>query len=172
MEITHGHLDIGVTEEFLNCRKRDTLLDEMSGEGMTEEVGVSFFDRLTSLKSEEFSEPLWSQRQAAIGAFQDGETFWMATLGPFIIEVIKERLSDGRRDGENAMFVPFTPDADLIVDEIDVLGFERQHLAGAEATEDHEIEDGEVAVFAESGHKFSDLGEGERHDDYRRHLDP
>ena len=147
MSINLGGGDISVAEEFLDDAEIGSILKEVGGEGVTQQVGIHVlldpgqlgagFDDLTNPIGTECSSP---HRKEDLGG---GVGFDM--IGTLVGEVAFQRDAGPSSDRNDARLVPFTGDANEAVVKIESLQTHGTNFGQAQPGRIEELQDGEVA---------------------------
>lgn len=171
MRVGHGCLDIGMAHQFLDDRDGNTLGHQLCAESMAQEMRVNPFDGPATI-SEKSSQCLGIHGLTSSFALEEDEARIMGTFfGAFVIEINLERSLHEWRDGEYSFTPSLSADADGAVDEIDVVQFDAQDLEGSEAAEDHEEDDGAIAIPFYTAEEYLNLPAGQRSNNINRDLD-
>ena len=100
----------------------------------------------------------------ALSTFQRNEQSGGVGQWPFVAQIMSQDFENIRRQRHEALFVSFAADAHLAVSELHVFQFQGQDLAGAQAVEEHQPDQCEIAIGAEALPKLGDFFGRERHD--------
>src|SRR6516164_4686398 len=129
-------------------------------------VGISVVDLAAHpMVPEQRSKPDRTHRLAALPAFQANEKGARVGEWTFQEQVAPENLQDFRGQRDKTLLVPFAIDAHLAVGELWVFELQSQDLTGAQAVEEQQADEREIAVGAEALPELGDFFGRERHDD-------
>ena len=156
--VAQCHFDVGMPHEFLDNGKRNALTDHVGTESVTEAMRVGFFEgRDFSPMPEDRPQSPPAQGLAPMGSFQDDEAFCVSNEGTFELEILSKRLPDGGSDGKDSFLAALAMDADLDLNEVDVVHVHGEDFTRAKPAEDHERGDGLVTIFSEASEESSEL---------------
>ena len=118
-----------------------------------------------SMMAEQGTKPRCSQGLATLSAFERDEQGGRVGQRTFQAQIMSQDFEDLRGQRQEAFLVSFAVDAHLSVGELQVLQVQGQDLTRAQAVEEHQPDQCEIAVGAEALPELGDFFGGERHDD-------
>ena len=115
--------------------------------------------------AEQRAESSRSHGPTPAAALQGNEPGGGVGEGPFQAQIFFEDLADFLGQGQEALLVSFAEHPQLRLGEAEILPPQRQDFAGAQAIEQHEAHQGEIAKGAKAVPELRDFFSREGHDD-------
>ena len=98
-----------------------------------------------------------SQGPPALAAFEGNEQSRRVGERPFQTQILVEDLDDFRGQWQNALLVSLAENPHLRIGQLEILKLESQNFAGAEAIQQHQADQGEIAKGAKAAPELGDL---------------
>src|SRR6185503_15182769 len=163
---------MGVAHEPHQDRQRHPLTDHVRGEGVSKAMGVGLTDPgADSVVAEKPAQSRGRHGAAPSRSLEVQEDGVVTAGGALAVEIGRERLAHVGSEGEDPVPVPLPRDPDLLPEEVEVLESEDEDLAGAQATEEHQCGDGEIAGSAKALEESHQLLANQGHDQAAGDLD-
>ena len=115
----------------------------------------SFTDQ--AMVAEQAAEPGSGHGASALGPFEGDEQIGRVGERTFQPDIVLENLDEFAGQGQDASLAAFTQGRDLGVSQVQIFQLQPQHFAGAQAIQQHEARQREVAEGAETGPKLGHL---------------
>src|SRR6516164_9057100 len=166
LDIEHGGRNLGMAHQLLQGRQGHPGTHHIRSKRVPHAVGISVMDLTAqSMMAEQGTKPRCSQGLATLAAFERDEQGGRVGQRTFQAQIMSQDFEDLRGQRQEAFLVSFAVDAHLSVGELQVLQFQGQDLTRAQAVEEHQPDQCEIAVGAEALPELGDFFGGERHDD-------
>ncbi len=117
-----------------------------------------------AMVTEESAQSGGGQGQSAMAAFQTDEQRGGVGGRPFQIQVFFQHAADFLWQRQDALLVSFAAHTDLQVGQLQVGELEGQDFTGAQAIQQHQADQGEIAEGTKAAPELGDLFGGEGHD--------
>src|SRR5215831_7791712 len=130
----------------------------------TVRVGLAHFAQ-HPMVPEQRTKPRCIQGLATLAAFERDEQGRRVGQWAFQAQIVSEDIEDIRMQRQGALLVAFAVDTYLALGKLQVFQFQGQDLTGAQAVEEHQADEGEITVGAETLPELGDFFGRERHDD-------
>ena len=144
----------------------DTVAHHIRSEGMPKPMGIGLRDLGgQAMVTEQRAQSGWGEGQSAMAAFQTDEQRRGVGQRPFQMQILFQHGADFFGQRQDALLVSFAQHAHLRVGQLQVGELESEDFTGAQAIEQHQAHQGEIAEGTKAVPELADLFGGEGDDD-------
>jgi hypothetical protein len=158
-----------MAHELLQGRQGDAGPRHIGPEGVAETMGIGAGrPTLPAMVTEQGTKAGGGKRLSAAAAFQANEQGGGRKRRSFLPEVKGEDLACFWGQGQDARLLALAQDAQPGFGQLEVVKFEGEDFAAAQAVQQHQPQDGQITEGTEAAPELSDFGGGKRHHEAAR----
>src|SRR6266568_1942545 len=162
--VEHGGVDMSMPHEAHQGGQRDAGPHHVGAKGMAKPMGMGGQNfGLAAVMTEQGAQPGRGHGLTSTGALEGNEQVRRVGERSFHTQIVLQSPDRIRRQWEDSLLVPFTVHAKLGLTQTKVFQLDSQGLLRAQAIEEHQSNEAEIARGVEAAPKPRDLVRRERH---------